>query len=156
MRALALAWRAERLATTRTRIASTAPSLDFGLPARSTAQGGPGRFDGVEGIGLAAATPFLSIRSVDLDDLDAPSSQVAGQAGPIRARALDADLGHVPEGLEPGQQRLVAGGVGLEALRAEQPPERVEGGSHMDVEVGVDTTGHTTRSFYDGHGHPSC
>ena len=24
----------------------------------------------------------------------------------------------------------------------------------MDVEVGVDTTSHTTRSFYDGHGHP--
>jgi hypothetical protein len=32
MRALVLAWRAERLATTRTRIASTAPSLDLGLP----------------------------------------------------------------------------------------------------------------------------
>ena len=24
----------------------------------------------------------------------------------------------------------------------------------MNVEVGIDTTGHTTRSFYDGHGHP--
>ena len=24
----------------------------------------------------------------------------------------------------------------------------------MDVEVGVDATCHTTRSFYDGHGHP--
>jgi hypothetical protein len=24
----------------------------------------------------------------------------------------------------------------------------------MDVEMGVDTTGHTPRSFYDGHGHP--
>jgi hypothetical protein len=24
----------------------------------------------------------------------------------------------------------------------------------MDVEVGIDTTGHTTCSFYDGHGHP--
>ena len=130
--------------------------LDCAVPglraaARSTAEGGPGGFDGVEGIGLAAATALLSIGSVDLDDLDAPSSQVASQAGPIRARALDADLGHVPEGLEPGQQRLVAGGVGLEALRAEQPPERVERGSHMDVEVGVDTTSHTTRGFYDGH-----
>ena len=26
----------------------------------------------------------------------------------------------------------------------------------MDVEMRVDTTGHTTRSFYDGHGHPFC
>ena len=24
----------------------------------------------------------------------------------------------------------------------------------MDVEVGIDTTGDTPRSFYDGHGHP--
>ena len=46
---------------------------------------------------------------------------------------------------------FVAGGVGLEALRAEQPAERVQGGSHMDVEVGVDATGDPTRSFYDGH-----
>jgi hypothetical protein len=26
----------------------------------------------------------------------------------------------------------------------------------MDVEVGVDVTGHTPHSFYDGHGHPLC
>ena len=63
-------------------------------------------------------------------------------------------LGHVAEGSEPAEQRLVAGSVGLEALRAEQAAERVEGGSHMDVEVRVDATSHTTRSFYDGHGHP--
>ena len=106
MRALARAWRAERLATTRTRIASTAPSLDLGLPARPTAQGGPGGFDGVEGIGLAAATALLSVRSVDLDDLDAHPAQVAGQPGPIGARALDADLGHVAEGLEPASSAL--------------------------------------------------
>ena len=93
MSALTRAWRAERLATTRTRMASTAPSLD---------------------------------------------------------------LGDVPEGLEPSEQFLVAGGVGLKALRAEQPAEGVEGGSHMDVEVRVNTTSHPTRSSYDGHGHPFC
>ena len=76
---------------------------------------------------------------------------MAGQSGSIRARPLDADLGHFPEGLEPSQQCLVAGGVGLKALRAEQPAERVEGGSHVDVEVRIDTTSHPTRSFYDGH-----
>ena len=123
--------------------------------ARSTAESGAGGFDGVEGIRLAAATALLSVRSIDFDDLDANSAQVAGQSRPIRACALDADLGHVPESLEPGQQRLVAGGVGRKALRAEQPAERIEGGGHMDVEVRVDTTSHATRSFYDGHGHPS-
>ena len=126
----------------------------LGAAARSTTQGRPGGFDGVEGIGLAAAAALLSVGSVDFDDLDADSAQVAGQARAIGTGALDADLGHVAEGLEPAQQRLVAGRVGLEALRAEQPAERVEGGSHVDVEVRVDTTGHTTRSFYDGHGHP--
>jgi len=34
--------------------------------------------------------------------------------------------------------------------------KRVEGGRHMDVEMRVDATSHTTRSFYDRHGHPSC
>ena len=79
---------------------------------------------------------------------------MAGQAGAIRTRALHADLGHVAERSEPAEQRFVARGVGLEAFGPEQPAERVEGRSDMDIEMGVDATGHTTRSFYDGHGHP--
>ena len=59
-----------------------------------------------------------------------------------------------PKPLEPGEQRLVAGGVGREALGAEQPTQRVEGRGNVDVEVGVDATGDPARSFYDGHGHP--
>jgi hypothetical protein len=125
----------------------------LGAPARSATEGGPGGLSGVEGVGLAAATALLSVRSIDLDDLDAHSAQVTSQAGPIRARALDADLGHVPEGLEPSQQRFVTGRGGLEALCSEQPAERIEGGGNMD-EVSVDATSHPTRSFYDGHGHP--
>ena len=128
----------------------------LGLALRPTAQGGPGGLDGVEGIGLAGPTTLLAIRSVDLEDLDANSAQVACQARAIRTGALDADLGDVAEGSEPAEQRLVAAGVGLKALRAKQPAEWVEGGSDMDVEVSIDATGHPTRSFYDGHGHPSC
>ena len=33
----------------------------------------------------------------------------------------------------------------LNDSEAEQPAERIEGGGHMDVSMGVDTTGHTTR-----------
>ncbi len=154
MRALTRAWRAERLATTRTRMASTAPSLDLGLAARSTTQGGPGGFDGVEGVGLAAAPALLAVGSVDLDDLDASPAQVAGQARAIGAGALNADLGDVAERLEPAQQRLVAGRIGGEALCAEQSTQRIERCGHMDVAMGIDTTGDPTRSFYDGHGHP--
>ena len=41
---------------------------------------------------------------------------------PIGTGALDADLGHLAELLEPGQQRLVAGGIGIERLGADQRP----------------------------------
>ena len=119
-----------------------------------TAEGRSSRFDGVDGIGLAAAPSLGPVGPVDLNHLDVGSAKVAGQARSIRARALNPDLGQRTEALQPGKQRLVAGGVGVETLRAEQRSERVEGGSHMDVKVGVDATSHTRRSFYDGHGHP--
>ena len=41
----------------------------LGLALRPTTQGGPGRFDGIEGIGLAAPAAFLAIWSVHLEDL---------------------------------------------------------------------------------------
>ena len=59
-----------------------------------------------------------------------------------------------PKDSSQRQQRLVAGGIGREALGAEQSAERIEGCGNMDVAVGVDTTGDPARSFYDGHGHP--
>jgi hypothetical protein len=91
--------------------------FDGAVPRLGTAAGPPaqrraGRFDSVEWIGLAAAAPFLSVRSVDFDDLDTHSAQIAGQPSSIAARALDADLGDVTEGLEPVQQRIVSGRVG--------------------------------------------
>ena len=59
---------------------------------------------------------------------------------------FDADLGHLAEALEPGQQRLVAGGVGREGLGADQPAQRVECCGNVDVEVGVDATGDPGRA----------
>ena len=122
MRALVLACRAERLATTSTRTASTAPSLDFGLPLGPATQSGSRCFDGVEGIGLAAAAALLSVGPVDFDDLDAGPTQVASQARAIRTGSLDADLGDVTEALEPSQQRLVAGRVGEKRSEPSSPP----------------------------------
>ena len=57
----------------------TVSRLGFALG--STTQGGPGSLDGVEGIGLAGSTALLTVRSVDLEDLDANSLQVA-RSGP--------------------------------------------------------------------------
>ena len=51
-------------------------------------------------------------------------------------------------------QGLVAGGIGGETLGAEQPTKRVQCGCDVDVAVRIDTTSNSTRSFYDGHGHP--
>jgi hypothetical protein len=126
----------------------------LGAARRSATESGSGCFNGVEGIGLAATPALLAIRPVDFDDLDAHPPQMACQSCPIRAGALDADLGDVAEALEPRQQGLVAGGVGREALGAEQPAKRVQRCGNMNVAMRIDTTGDPTRSFYDGHGHP--
>jgi hypothetical protein len=84
-----------------------------------------GGLDGIEGVGLATASTFLSIRSVDLDDADAGPGQELGEARPIRTGAFDAHLGHFPVGLEPTQERLVARRRGWERCGAEQGADAV-------------------------------
>ena len=113
-----------------------------------------GGLDGVEGVGLATAPALLSVRSIDVDDADAGPGQELGEARPIGTGAFDAYFVHFPVGLEPTQQRLVAGRRGRERCGAEQATDSVQGGSHVDVEVRIDSTGHRPRSFYDGHDHP--
>jgi hypothetical protein len=117
-------------------------------------EGGPSCLDGVERIGLAAATTLGPIRPVHLDDRDAGLAQEPRESRPIGARALHADLGDLPEALEPGQKRFVASRSGREGLASEQPSERIECSGNVDVEVGVDSAGHSAHRFYDGHGHP--
>ncbi len=53
----------------------------------------------------AARLSLLGLTAGKEADVDSimETAQVAGQSRPVRARALDADLGHVAEGLEPGQ-----------------------------------------------------
>jgi hypothetical protein len=126
----------------------------LGPPDRFSRQGGSGRFHRVEGVGLACVATGLAVRAVDLDHDDAGPRQEAGEASAIRTRAFDTHLGECPEGLEPGQQRLVAGWVRLEGLGSEQASDVVERGSHMDLAMGVDATDDGARRFYDGHGHP--
>jgi hypothetical protein len=96
----------------------------------------------------------LAVGAVDLDDLDAPPTQEAGQSDPIGTGSFHTDLGHLTEPLEPGEQCLVAGSVCWERLGADQPAQRIKRGSDVGVEVSVDATGDTGRGFYDGHGHP--
>ena len=63
-------------------------------PARES---GPGGFDGVEGIGLAAVVPGLAVLAVHLDDVDPGSGEESGDAGPIGPRPLHADLATSPK-----------------------------------------------------------
>jgi hypothetical protein len=46
----------------------------------------------------------------------------------------------------PGNPWVVGG------LGAEQPTNGIDRGGDVHVEVGIDITGDTRRSFYDGHG----
>ncbi len=98
--------------------------------------------------------PGLTVGPVGLDHFDALATQESGQPHPIGTGTLDTDLLHLAELLEPGQQSLEAGGIGVEGLRADEAAQWVECRGDMGVEVGVDTTRDAGGSFYDGHGHP--
>ena len=131
-------------------MASTfAVSVLCGAP-RSTGLRRPGGLDGVEGIGLARPTPLLAVRPIDLDDVDAVGLQVTGEPGAVAASALDADQGDGSEAAQPAEQAPVAGGVRGKRLDAQQPADGVQGGGHMDVEVGVNASGDPV--WHGGHG----
>ena len=74
-----------------------ADGLDGAVPALGCSMGparerGPGGLDGVEGIGLAAVAPGLTVLAVYFDDVDPGSGEMAGDAGAIGPRPLDPHL----------------------------------------------------------------
>src|SRR6266566_8216561 len=101
--------RALRLATISARIASTEPSRPFGAPRARPDCAARAALTASRGPGLALPAPVLAVGAVDLDDPDAGGGDVAGQAGPVAAGALDADQADGPEPAQPAQQPGVAG-----------------------------------------------
>jgi hypothetical protein len=108
-RAWILAERADRLATTSARIASTFPSRDLAAPqarpdsaarAASTASSGPG---------LAGPSAGLAAGAVHLNHLHPRRPQEPGQARAIGSGALHPGPGHRPEPRQPAQQLTVPG-----------------------------------------------
>jgi hypothetical protein len=95
----------------------------------------------------------LAVRAVDLDHGHARSLEVAGQTGAIGTGPFDPNPFDGPETAEPAQQLGVAGGGGGERFHPQQAADAVEGGGHVDVQMGVHTAGHGAR-LYDGHCHP--
>ena len=120
----------------------------------SPGQGRSGRFDGVDRIRLALASAGLAVLAVDFDHLDTRSGQEAGEACSIGTGPFHADQSDTPEPGEPRQQCRIAVGSGIEGLGPEQSAHLVEGGSNVNLTVGIDTPCDRTRSFYDGHWHP--
>ena len=148
------ACRAERLATTRTLIASTAPSRVLAFPLAASGQRGPGGLNRVKGVGLAAAAPGLAVGPVNFDYFNPASTEKTGQVGSIGSGSFNPDLGDGTKALEPPEQFFVAGRRWGKGLRAQQGSQGVECRGYMNIQVGVDPTRHPAGSFYDGHGHP--
>ena len=95
------------------------------------------------GVGLSFEPPALSIGSIDFDDADVFTLEVAGQPGTRGPGPFDADQLEGAEVAQPAQQLLVAGLGRGEALDAEQGPSVVQSRSYMDVEVRIDPAGDT-------------
>ena len=153
--ALIRAPRAERLATTRTRIASTEPSLLLALPWARPERTARAASTASSGSDLPLWVSGLAVLAIDFDDVDSSSGEVTSDAGPIGPGPLHADFADFSEGFEPGQKIRVAVGVGPKRLRAEQATDLVQDGSYMDLPMGVDATSDGSRGFYDGRAIPS-
>jgi hypothetical protein len=108
--------------------------------------------DGVLGIALAAAAAALTVGTIDLNDTHSLGEEVSGQSSAIAAGALDAGELDLAEAAQPVEQCRVAGSRRLKGRHVEQRTVRVEGGSDVDVEVGVDTGGDPR--CQGGHCHP--
>jgi len=121
------------------RLDRAVPSL--GRAAGPAGLGGPGSADRVQRIGLTLPAAVLAVGAVDLDNADTSPGDVAGQAGAVAAGAFDPDQAGGPEPAQPLQEAGIAGRAGREFPDTEQPADRIERGGHMDVGVGVHTTG---------------
>ena len=107
--ALTRAWRAERSAVRRARMASTFPVPGLGLGDGVTREHGLGGGDGVDGIGLAVAAPALAIGTAHLDRLHPLEVEEAGEPSSIGPGSLDAKALDLAELLQPTKCGAIAG-----------------------------------------------
>ena len=115
---------------------------------------GPRRADRIQRVGLALPVPVLPVGAVHLDDPDAGTGHVPGQARAVTTGALDADQGDTPELAQPFQQVSVSGCGGRELPHAQQPADAIQRGGHVHVGVRVHAAGDDRSVFYDGHSRP--
>ena len=127
----------------------------FRRPESSVALGGPGRFDGVDGVGLALAAPGLTVGSVHLDHLDTLAPQDTGP-GPPHTMPVPSTPTRAIGPKSPSQTSsfVMASRGGRELGHTQQPADRIQHGRHVQVQVGVHSTRDRARGIYSCHCHP--
>jgi len=96
----------------------------------------------------------LTVGAINFDHHQPARLEIAREARAIRAGAFDPDAGDRTERVQPIVQLSEPDGRCRERLDSEHTAVRVERGSDMVVEVGVDSTHDRARRIYDGHCHP--
>ena len=90
------------------------------------------------GSDLPFAVPGGPVGAVDLDDVEAVVTQVAGEPGAVGAGSFDTEGTDVAEPCGPVVELVVADGRGRYLEVAESAAQGVERNSDVDVFVGVD------------------
>ena len=146
---------AERRATRKARIASTAPSRVFACPVAWPDWRSAGRRDGVDRVGLAVAASQLAVRAIHLHDGHALGVQEASESGSVATGPFDADTLDRTESPKPGEQRAVAGPGRRERPYPELSATLIERGDHVLVAVRVGAGRDAPGGFcHGGHRHP--
>lgn len=96
------------------------------------------RGDRIGAVGLADVSTVLSGGASDLDDLDARRGEKPGQTGTVGASALNAGARDQAVAAGPRQQLVIAGARRGERRGRDRPANRIDDGSDVHVEVGVD------------------
>jgi len=121
---------------------------------RAARQRRPCRFDRVDRIRLPRPAAQLPVGAIHLNHRQPSRTQITGEAGAVRAGAFHPNLRDPTEPTQPVSQRNEPRGRRGKRSNVEHTAIRVERGSDMSIEVGIDSTRDETRRIYDGHCHP--
>jgi hypothetical protein len=125
------------LAMRRTRIVSTLPSR-VGRSGRPSRQSSTRRCVGVDRVGLAFEPAGVAVRSVDLNHLQASSTEMGADPCPVRSGALDPNDHDHAERSSPCLELAVPCRGGVEAGVAEPAADLIDRGGDVGVGVRVD------------------
>ena len=103
-----------------------------------TVERGAGGSLGIDGVALASSAAGLTVRAVDVHDLDPLAGEVPGEPGAVAAGALHPDTDKFTVAAHPAEQLPVAGCRRLERRDVVYAAGLVDHRGDMKVLVGVD------------------